>query len=250
MQNAGMRTSLVARRHQLLACFAVLLAAALAGCKGTSFHHAQAQPRYTVADAAPAAANNADGVQRLREGNARFVSGKMTHPQQSPEARTELAKGQAPFAVIVGCADSRTSPEVLFDQGLGDLFVTRAAGNVIDDHAIGSIEYAVEHLHAPLIVVMGHSKCGAIVAAREVIAADGHAEGHIESLVQAIRPAVEQTIGQEVIATCEANVRNVVQALRESTPILKHLVEENKIEVIGAYYDLETGKVRFLDDKN
>ena len=226
----------------------------LGGCGSSHFNRTVAEPQYTAIDSASAhdskSVTPASAKARLVEGNGRFVQGKLEHPRQSPQTRAELASGQAPFAVILGCADSRTPPETLFDQGLGDLFVARVAGNVVDDHVIGSVEYAVEHLHASLIVVMGHSKCGAIVAARDVVAADGHAEGHIESLVQAIRPAVEQTIGQEVIATCEANVRNMVHALRESTPILKHLVEEKKIEVIGAYYDLETGKVRFLDDKN
>jgi carbonic anhydrase len=186
--------------------------------------------------------------QRLVEGNARFVAGKPEHPRQSPATRTQLAAGQAPFAIILGCADSRTPPETLFDQGLGDLFVARVAGNVIDDHVVGSIEYGVEHLHARLIVVMGHSKCGAIVASREVVAADGHAEGHIESLVQAIRPAVEATLDGDVMATCEANVCNMVRRLRESEPILKHMLEEGTIEVIGAYYDLETGSVRYISE--
>jgi carbonic anhydrase len=189
------------------------------------------------------------GISRLVEGNARFVSGHAQHPRQNPDRRTELATSQHPFAVILGCADSRTSPEILFDQGLGDLFVVREAGNVVDDHSIGSIEYAVEHLHVPLIVVMGHARCGAIVAARDTIAANGRAEGHIELLVAAIRPAVEATTGQDVEATCKANVHNVVLALRTSEPILRHMVDGNQVRVIGAYYDLDTGVVTFLEDK-
>lgn len=244
-------------RHRFLtltSSSAIALLASLSGCQSGRFAHATAEPDYVAVDAAPTPAGgpvtHAQAMQRLIEGNARFVAGAMTHPQQTPAVRTELAKGQAPFAVILGCADSRTSPEVLFDQGLGDLFVARVAGNVIDDHVIGSIEYAVEHLHAPLIVVLGHSKCGAVVAAREVVASDGHAEGHIESLVQAIRPAVEQTIGEDAEATCKANVHNVARALSESKPILHHMLEEGKIKVIGAYYDLESGRVVLLPDSS
>ena len=168
--------------------------------------------------------------------------------RQTPDRRRELAAGQHPFAVILGCADSRTGPEILFDQGLGDLFVVRVAGNVLDDHAIGSIEYGVEHLHAPLIVVLGHSRCCAVAAARDVVAGKGRAEGHIESLVAAIRPAVEATVGQDLDATCKANVRNAVHALRTSEPVLRHMAEKGEIKVVGAYYDLDTGVVAFLPD--
>lgn len=190
----------------------------------------------------------AQAMARLVDGNARFVSGRSLNPRQSPEQRTKVAKSQRPFAVIVGCADSRTGPEILFDQGLGDLFVVREAGNVVDDHAIGSIEYGVEHLHSSLIVVLGHERCGAVIAARDAIASTSPAEGHIESLVVAIRPAVEATIGQDVDATCKANVRNVVHTLRTSEPVLRHMVDGGEIKVVGAYYDLNTGAVMFLPD--
>jgi len=190
----------------------------------------------------------AEANRLLVDGNARFVAGKSEHARQDPERRTELANTQHPFAVVLGCADSRTSPEVLFDQGLGDLFVVREAGNVLDDHTLGSIEYAAEHLHSPLIVVLGHERCGAIAAARDTVAAKGHAEGHIQSLVESIRPAVESTAGQDADATCKANVRNMVQALKTSEPLLKHLVEKGELNVVGAYYDLDTGAVTFLPE--
>lgn len=170
------------------------------------------------------------------------------HPHQTPATRAQLVSGQAPFAVIVGCSDSRAAPEIVFDEGLGDLFIVRVAGNVIDDQSLGSIEYGAEHLHSPLVVVMGHSKCGAIGAARDTIAGHGHAEGHIESLVQAIRPAVEQTAGQDAAATCKANVRNIVSALRNSEPILHHMIEHGDVRIVGAYYDLESGVVTFMND--
>jgi carbonic anhydrase len=186
--------------------------------------------------------------QLLSEGNARFVSGHTDHPRQDVERRAELANAQHPFAVILACADSRTGPELVFDQGLGDLFVVREAGNVLDDHTIGSIEYAAEHLHTPLIVVLGHERCGAVAAARDTIAAKGHAEGHIASLVEAIRPAVEATGGQNADATCRANIRNTVHELEASEPLLHHMVEKGELAIVGAYYDLDTGEVTFLQD--
>lgn len=189
-----------------------------------------------------------ESMLRLIEGNARFVSGKSNHPNQGPDKRSLLASGQAPFAVILGCADSRTSPEILFDQGLGDLFVTRGAGNVVDDHTIGSIEYAVEHLHSGIIVVLGHERCGAVNAAREIVAAKGHAPGHIDSIVRSIAPAVESTMGQNADATCRANIRNTVLALQRSDPILKKMVEGGQLKVVGAYYDLDTGVVTFMPE--
>ena len=123
------------------------------------------------------------------------------------------------------------------------------AGNVIDDHSLGSIEYAVDHLAVRLIVVLGHQRCGAVKAAKETIAANGKAPGHIESLVTAIRPAVEATVKGDLEATVEANVKNVVQALRSSTPVLKPKVDSGELKVVGANYSLDTGSVSFLDEK-
>ena len=149
---------------------------------------------------------------------------------------------------MLGCADSRTSPAVVFDQGLGDIFVIRVAGNVLDDDVLGSIEYAVEHLGARLIVVLGHQRCGAVTAARETIASKAEAHGHIQSLVKAIKPAVEATIGADVEATAKANVLNVVQALQNSAPILKPMVAAGAVSVVGAHYNLDTGAVEFFAD--
>jgi carbonic anhydrase len=140
-------------------------------------------------------------------------------------------------------------PEIVFDQGLGDLFVVRVAGNVIDDHGLGSIEYAVDHLGARLIVVLGHQSCGAVKAAKETIAAKGKAPGHIQSLVTAIKPVVEATAKDDLETTVKANVKHVVQALRSSTPILKAKVDSGDVQVIGGYYSLDTGAVTFLDQK-
>jgi carbonic anhydrase len=181
----------------------------------------------------------------LIDGNARFTAGAAEHPRQSAVRRSELAQTQEPFAVILACADSRVAPEIVFDQGLGDLFVVRVAGNVLDNAALGSIEYAVEHLHASLIVVLGHERCGAVTAAVK----GGHTPGHIHSFVQAIEPAVAETKGapgDAVDNAVRANVRHVVQQLRRARPIVSEAVVAGKVSVAGARYDLDTGAVEFL----
>jgi carbonic anhydrase len=190
-----------------------------------------------------------EAISKLKEGNGRYTSGSLQHPGQTAERRTELAKTQHPFATIISCSDSRVPPEIVFDQGLGDLFIVRVAGNVINDEGLGSVEYSVDHLGTRLILVLGHQSCGAVKAARETIAAKGTAPGHIQSLVTAIKPAVEATAKDDLDTTIKANVKNVVQALRSSTPILKAEVDSGKIQVVGGYYSLDTGAVTFLDEK-
>lgn len=191
----------------------------------------------------------AEAISKLKEGNARYTSGSLQHPGQTAERRTELANTQHPFAAILSCSDSRVPPEIVFDQSIGDLFIVRVAGNVINDEGLGSLEYTVDHLGTRLILVLGHQRCGAVDAARETIAAKGKAPGHIQSLVEAIKPAVEATAKDDLDATIKANVKNVVHALRSSTPILKAEVDSGKIQVIGGYYSLDTGAVTFLDEK-
>ena len=191
----------------------------------------------------------AEGISRLKEGNGRYANGNQQHPRQSSEEREKLTKNQHPFAIVLGCADSRVPPETVFDQGLGDLFVVRVAGNVIDDQSLGSIEYAVDHLAVRLIVVLGHQRCGAVQAAKDTLAANGKAPGHIQSLVTAIEPAVEATVKDDLEATVKANVKNVVQALRSSTPVLKAKIDAGELQVVGAYYSLDTGMVAFMDEK-
>ena len=191
----------------------------------------------------------AEAISKLKEGNGRYTSGNLQHPGQTSERRAELAKTQHPFATILSCSDSRVPPEIVFDQGLGDLFIVRVAGNVINDEGLGSVEYSVDHLGTRLFLVLGHQSCGAVKAARETIAAKGKAPGHIESLVAAIKPAVEATAKDDLETTVKANVKNVVQALRASTPILKAKVDSGDVQVIGGYYSLDTGAVTFLDEK-
>jgi carbonic anhydrase len=191
----------------------------------------------------------AEAISKLKEGNGRYTSGSLQHPGQTTERRTELAKTQHPFAAILCCSDSRVPPEVVFDQGLGDLFIVRVAGNVINDEGLGSLEYTVDHLGTRLILVLGHQRCGAVDAARETIAVKGKAPGHIQSLVTAIKPAVEATAKEDLDATIKANVKYVVDSVRSSSPFLKAAVDSGKIQVIGGYYSLDTGAVTFLDEK-
>ncbi|MCL6096996.1 MAG: carbonic anhydrase [Bacteroidetes bacterium] len=184
-------------------------------------------------------------IKKLVDGNKRYASSKMIHPDQTSARRTELKNEQHPFAVVLSCSDSRVPPEVIFDQGIGDLFVIRVAGNVLDDAAIGSIEYAVEHLNVKLIVVLGHERCGAVSAAVK----GGEAPGHLRYLVEAIQPAVEKAkslSGDIVENAVRINVQNVVAQLKSSEPIIEEFVHEKKVDVVGARYDLDDGLVTFL----
>jgi carbonic anhydrase len=184
-------------------------------------------------------------LKKLAAGNQRFVAGKPQHPDESAARRKELVEGQKPFAVVLGCSDSRVAPELIFDQGLGDLFIVRDAGNVADDVVLASIEYAVEHLGVQLVVVLGHAKCGAVTAA----VAGGEAEGHLPVLVKAIAPSVAATQakpGDKVQNCIVDNAARTARQLRESQPVLSHAVHAGKLKVAAAVYDLATGKVEFL----
>ena len=183
--------------------------------------------------------------QKLIDGNKRYVNAKLSHPNQTDQRRTEVAKGQHPFAAIVSCSDSRVPPEIIFDQGLGDLFVIRLAGNILDDAALGSLEYAVEHLGVKYIMVLGHERCGAVDATVK----GGEVPGHISSLVKAIQPAVEKVKNQPgdlLDNAVRANVTMVVQQLKSSGPILEELVKKGDLAIAGARYDLDDGEVTIL----
>ena len=186
---------------------------------------------------------------QLLDGNARFVSGQSTHPHQDAQRRAALAAGQKPFAVVIGCADSRTSPEILFDQGLGDLFVVRLAGNIVDDAALGSVEFAVAQLGARLIVVLGHEKCGAVKATVGVVHGDPAPGGHLGSIVEALKPAVlaaQGHAGDAVENAVRENVHEVVAKLQVSAPVLEPLVKSGELKIVGARYDLDDGKVEIV----
>ena len=187
-------------------------------------------------------------LQQLMEGNLRYAQGNASHPHQSLEQRAELVSGQHPFAVILGCSDSRIPPELIFDQGLGDIFVIRTAGEVVDNASLASIEYAVEHLDVPLVVVLGHDSCGAVTAAVQ----GGEAEGHLGSLMDFIRPAVEQAReageGSDLLnGSIDNNVFNIVEALKSSQPVLSEKVEAGELMILGARYRLDSGLVEILD---
>ncbi len=181
-----------------------------------------------------------EALSRLMEGSRRYVEKKRSYPNQDAERRVEASKGQHPFAVILGCSDSRVPPEIIFDQGIGDLFVVRVAGNIVDDTVLGSIEYAVDHLGVHLVVVLGHSKCGAVQAAVK----GGHAGGHVDALLTALQPALERARGQagdNVENAVRANISITADCIKSSEPLLRRMAEQGKILVVGARYDLETG---------
>lgn len=183
---------------------------------------------------------------QLIRGNERFVAGWPDRPNQSARRRHELSDtGQQPFAIILACSDSRVPPEIIFDQGLGDLFIIRVAGNILSAEILGTIEYAVEHLHVPLIMVLGHDQCGAVTAAVE----GEEMRNHIQSLVEALRPAVAaaKTQGGNVISNAiDANVQQAVAALRESEPVLSPACAAGHVQIIGARYNLDTGEVKII----
>ncbi|HNQ62582.1 MAG TPA: carbonic anhydrase [Syntrophorhabdaceae bacterium] len=183
-------------------------------------------------------------LKRLIDGNNRYVSSKMAHPNQTENRRKEVIKGQKPFAVIVGCSDSRIPPEIIFDQGIGDLFVIRVAGNIVDDVALGSVEYAVDHLGTKLVIVLGHGNCGAVTATVQ----GGEAHGHIGSIVRTIAPAVEKAraqTGDLIDNAIKINVALVVDEIKSSS-IIKKMLEQDSVRVAGAYYDIDSGKVDII----
>jgi carbonic anhydrase len=194
-------------------------------------------------------ADNRPPLDKLKSGNKQFVSGHPLHPHETLQRIKELKQGQHPFVVLVSCSDSRIPPEIIFDQGLGDIFSIRTAGNIIGDVELGSIEYAVEHLHCKLIVVLGHENCGAIQAYADAINHQPTAD-HIQHLVDYIAAEEEE----KRIPACEhenidklvkANIAHGVQVLRYSNPILKPLADKKEINIVSAYYDLDNGKVLF-----
>ncbi|MBA4407197.1 carbonic anhydrase [bacterium] len=184
-------------------------------------------------------------LKKLVVGNQRFAKSNMIHQNQSAQRKEEIAKGQHPIAVIVSCSDSRVPPEIVFDLGLGDLFVVRSAGNLVDDIGLGSIEYAVEHLDVRLIIVLGHERCGAVSAAVQ----GGEAPGHIAKLIEEIKPAVESAkkqSGDLLDNAVISNINMIVKQLQDSEPILKEFVHNKKLKIVGARYDLDDGVVEFI----
>lgn len=209
---------------------------------------APAAPAFADDQPAPEIGSVDDALAALQAGNRRFVDAQMTHPAQDPARRISLEGGQSPFAVVLSCSDSRLPPEVIFDQGLGDLFVVRVAGNIVDAALLGSVEYAVGHLHTPLVVVLGHQKCGAVQATLEALETHTEPHGDIAALVAAIKPAVA-VAGSQPGDLLENTIRaNATQSSNQimGSHELEQPLHDGKLKVVTGYYSLDTGVVSYF----
>jgi carbonic anhydrase len=208
-------------------------------------------PRFAFAAAPPPKITGEEALHRLMAGNARFVIGHATHAGRAPADIQRLASGQNPIAAVLGCADSRVAPEILFDQGLGDIFTVRVAGNYAAGAGAavnGSLEYGVAELNVPLVLVLGHSNCGAVKAAIAHLH-DDDLPADIKDLIAAIKPAVTESkgTGDELLAnSIRTNVKRSMDYLRTEDPILSERVKAGKLKIAGGVYDLATGKVTLL----
>ena len=198
-----------------------------------------------------------EALERLRDGNRRFVSDVRSRDMLTSQMRrNELATGQEPFAIILGCSDSRVPAEIIFDQGLGDLFVIRVAGNIVASSQVGSVEFAAARFGTRLVVVLGHSQCGAVLATLEELQQPTESQSrNLRSIVDRVRPSVEALLATELRHNPEALVQQAVRAnirvsanhLRQGSEVLEHLIQRNGLLVVGAEYSLETGLVDFFD---
>jgi carbonic anhydrase len=201
--------------------------------------------------------SGSEALERLREGNRRFVSDVRSSAALITQTRrSELAEGQEPFAIILGCSDSRVPAEIVFGQGLGDLFVIRVAGNIVASSQIGSVEFAAERFGTPLVVVLGHSRCGAVLATLEELMRPREKQSRsLRSIVDRIRPSVEALLATELRHDSEGLMRHAVRAnirasahqVRHGSEVLEELIQERRVLVVGAEYSLETGVVDFFD---
>jgi len=198
-----------------------------------------------------------DALASLRDGNQRFVDNQSTQPLTTHDRRAALVAGQEPFAIVLGCSDSRVPAELVFDQGFGDLFVIRVAGNVVAPSQVGSVEFAASRFGTRLVVVMGHSQCGAVVATLEELQGRATTQSrNLRSIVDRVRPAVEpllslgRTNGEEALVreAVRANVRASVNQLRHGSELLESLIHESGLFIVGAEYSLETGIVDFFEN--
>ncbi len=253
-----MKQSLVRKGlFTLAACSIALLATAACGTEDTPsvptvsvnsvVPQAPAENPNTSAPAVKTAANAEEALNLLKSGNNQFTQGSV-NLNVTEALRQDLAKnGQKPHTVVITCSDSRVPPELIFNSGLGEVFVIRTAGNVVGDYEIGSVEYAVDHLNSPLVLVMGHTQCGAVDAAIE-----GHASGHVEDILEEIAPSVtkakQQASESDKIADLaqDLNVENSMDRLM-SSDIISRLVRDGKVTIQGCKYDIENGTVRYFD---
>ncbi len=209
-------------------------------------------PRISLDDESPALLSGRDALERLLEGNARFVRGATRHVHESANWRKMLTEEQRPIATVLGCSDSRVPLELVFDQGFGDLFVVRVAGNAIARATMGSVEFAVLQLRTPLVMVVGHEQCGAITAALDRMHRNTHQSAGIEALLKLLHPGLKEVDPEldrasQIAAGVEANVRYSLHQLA-AMPETARLLREGKVELVGAVYELESGKVRLLSD--
>jgi len=185
--------------------------------------------------------NAEEAMNRLTEGNKRYVEGKMT-AHDFPARRKELVEGQQPFVTMIACSDSRVCPECIFDTSLGEIFLIETAGNIVGDITLGSIEYGIGHLNTPLLIVLAHSKCGAVTATCQ----GGEVEGNLGKVIGKIKPAAEKA-GNEVIAAIDQNAKDVVQDILARSPVVKKAVDEGKTKIVVMKYHLETGEVKVVE---
>jgi carbonic anhydrase len=236
-------TKLFVQSAYLLAILA-LFSACQGGKKTEAEGQTSAAKTETAEEELPYPQTPDEAIARLKEGNARFVNDQTSHPNRDDNRKIIQAQKQTPFASIMGCSDSRVPAEIVFDQGLGDLFIVRTAGQAPATASFGSLEFSVAVLGVKVIVVMGHEKCGAVAGA----IGTAPLPGHIEDLVNIIRPGIKEYIGKpdKLEEAGKANVLAEVENLKKLDPILSAYVKEGKIKIIPAYYHLETGQVEFL----
>ena len=221
-------------------------------CGSLGLAAAMAAPQVFAADGKKTKLTADQALATLKEGNAKFLSDSPLRPVQGRDRRLEIARGQTPFAVLVSCSDSRVPPEVLFGRGLGELFIVRNAGNTVDTVALGSIEYAIAVLGVPLIVVLGHERCGAVEAALSVVEKNTIFPGSLNQMIEPILPAAliarsGGAKGEELLdAAVRENVRRVVTRIRNSEAVLMNPIRDGKVKVVGARYDLDDGSVDFF----
>lgn len=221
-------------------------------CGSLGLAAAMAAPQVFAADGKKTTLTADQALATLKEGNAKFLSDSPLRPVQGRDRRLEIARGQTPFAVLVSCSDSRVPPEVLFGRGLGELFIVRNAGNTVDTVALGSIEYAIAVLGVPLIVVLGHERCGAVEAALSVVEKNTIFPGSLNQMIEPILPAAliarsGGAKGEELLdAAVRENVRRVVTRIRNSEAVLMNPIRDGKVKVVGARYDLDDGSVDFF----
>jgi len=228
-----------------LNCVVVASLSLLAGGFTACVHTAQLPAANATAVSSTSLSDDERIVEGLKAGNLRFTSHQKIHPRQDKARVRELANSQAPETIVVSCSDSRVGPELVFDQGLGDIFSVRTAGHALDAYSVASIEYAVQHLGAKVIMVLGHTSCGAIKAAATTPVGKSTGSDNIDELVKKIRPGLRTVdpADKELVQAAKNNVESTIAYLKQKSPLIRREVEQGKIKFVSALYDLKTGDV-------